>query len=410
MATKTKSNKILEYTTFSWVGKDKTGKKVHGDIKAKSQQVARSELRRQNISVQRIGKKRKPLFSNAKKIKAQDISLFSRQLATMMESGVPMVQAFEIIEGGQKNPNMQKLLNKVKTDIQSGLSLSEALGKHPVQFDELYCNLVAAGEKAGVLDELLDTIATYKERTEEIKGKIKKAMYYPAAVLVVAFGVSALLLLKVVPQFEEMFKSFGADLPSLTQAVVGASRWLQANFLLFLVIIVGSITAFIMIKNRSVKLQHFLDRMALKIPIVGNILNNAAIARFARTLSTTFAAGVPLVEGLDTVAGAVGNIVYKDAVMKIKGDVSTGHQLQLAMQQVGIFPHMVVSMASIGEESGNLDTMLGKVADYYEQEVANDVDAMSSLIEPMVMVVIGGLVGVMIVALYLPIFKMAAVM
>jgi type IV pilus assembly protein PilC len=406
----TKSHMITDYTTFSWAGKDKTGKKVKGDIKAKTQTVARSELRRQNITVTRIGKKRKPLLSQGRKISAQDISLFSRQLATMMESGVPMVQSFEIIEGGQKNPNMSKLINKVKTDIQSGLSLSEALSKHPVHFDELYCNLVAAGEKAGVLDELLDTIAIYKERTEEIKGKIKKAMYYPAAVLVVAFGVSALLLLKVVPQFEEMFKDFGADLPGLTQMVVAASKALQANFLFYLMVVIGVIIGFIMLKKRSLKFSHALDRLSLKLPIVGNILNNAAIARFARTLSTTFAAGVPLVEGLDTVAGAVGNVVYSDAVHKIKNDVSTGHQLQMAMQQVGIFPHMVVSMASIGEESGNLDAMLGKVADYYEQEVANDVDAMSSLIEPLVMVVIGLLVGVMIVAMYLPIFKLAAVM
>ncbi len=405
-----KSNAIVEYTTFRWSGKDKTGKKIKGDIKAKSQTVARSELRRQNITVNRIGKKRKPLLSQGKKISAQDISLFSRQLATMMESGVPMVQSFEIIEGGQKNPNMQRLLNKIKVDIQSGLSLSESLWKHPVQFNELFCNLVAAGEKAGVLDELLDTIATYQERTEEIKGKIKKAMYYPAAVLVVAFGVSALLLLKVVPQFQEMFSNFGADLPALTQMVVGASEALQENFFFYVIVVVGFITGFIMLKNRSLKFAHFLDRLALKLPIVGNILNNAAIARFARTLSTTFAAGVPLVEGLDTVSGAVGNIVYKEAVMKIKEDVSTGHQLQMAMQQVGVFPHMVVSMASIGEESGNLDNMLAKVADYYEQEVANDVDAMSSLIEPLVMVVIGGLVGVMIVAMYLPIFKLAAVM
>jgi type IV pilus assembly protein PilC len=406
----TKSNAIAEYTTFTWAGKDKTGKKIKGDIKAKSQTVARSELRRQNITVNKIGKKRKSLFSTGKKISAQDISLFSRQLATMMESGVPMVQSFEIIEGGQKNPNMQKLINKIKVDIQSGLSLSEALGKHPVQFDELYCNLVAAGEKAGVLDELLDTIAIYKERTEEIKGKIKKAMYYPAAVLVVAFGVTALLLLKVVPQFQEMFQGFGADLPSLTLMVVAASEALQENFFFYLLVVVGTITGFIMLKNRSIKFSHALDRIMLKFPIIGNILNNAAIARFARTLSTTFAAGVPLVEGLDTVSGAVGNVVYSDAVKKIKEDVSTGHQLQLAMQQVGIFPHMVVSMASIGEESGNLDAMLAKVADYYETEVANDVDAMSSLIEPLVMVVIGGLVGVMIVAMYLPIFKLAAVM
>ena len=406
----TKQNAIEEYITFTWKGKDKTGKKINGEIKAKSLTVARSELRRQNINVNQIVKKRKPLFSQGKPIKAQDIALFSRQLATMMESGVPMVQAFEIIEGGQKNPNMAKMLKDIKNNIQSGLSLSESLGKHPLHFDELYCNLVAAGEKAGVLDELLDTIATYKERTEEIKGKIKKALYYPAAVIVVAFGVSALLLLKVVPQFEEMFKSFGADLPGLTQMVVHASEALQENFLLYLGVFVGVIVGFIQLKKRSLKFAHALDRLSLKLPIVGNILNNAAVARFARTLSTAFRAGVPLVEGLDTVAGAVGNVVYGDAIKKIKEDVSTGHQLQLAMQQTGIFPHMVVSMAAIGEESGNLDAMLAKVADYYEQEVANDVDAMSSLIEPLVMVLIGGLVGVMIVAMYLPIFKMAAVM
>ena len=406
----TKQNAIEEYITFTWKGKDKTGKKINGEIKAKSLTVARSELRRQNINVNQIVKKRKPLFSQGKPIKAQDIALFSRQLATMMESGVPMVQAFEIIEGGQKNPNMAKMLKDIKNNIQSGLSLSESLGKHPLHFDELYCNLVAAGEKAGVLDELLDTIATYKERTEEIKGKIKKALYYPAAVIVVAFGVSALLLLKVVPQFEEMFKSFGADLPGLTQMVVHASEALQENFLLYLGVFVGVIVGFIQLKKRSLKFAHALDRLSLKLPIVGNILNNAAVARFARTLSTTFRAGVPLVEGLDTVAGAVGNVVYGDAIKKIKEDVSTGHQLQLAMQQTGIFPHMVVSMAAIGEESGNLDAMLAKVADYYEQEVANDVDAMSSLIEPLVMVLIGGIVGVMIVAMYLPIFKMAAVM
>ena len=280
----TKQNAIEEYITFTWKGKDKTGKKINGEIKAKSLTVARSELRRQNINVNQIVKKRKPLFSQGKPIKAQDIALFSRQLATMMESGVPMVQAFEIIEGGQKNPNMAKMLKDIKNNIQSGLSLSESLGKHPLHFDELYCNLVAAGEKAGVLDELLDTIATYKERTEEIKGKIKKALYYPAAVIVVAFGVSALLLLKVVPQFEEMFKSFGADLPGLTQMVVHASEALQENFLLYLGIFVGVIVGFIQLKKRSLKFAHALDRLSLKLPIVGNILNNAAVARFARTL------------------------------------------------------------------------------------------------------------------------------
>ncbi len=404
-----KAKKLDELQTFEWKGVNKTGKTLKGEQKAKSSTLAKNELRRQGIQVKKIYKKRKSLFSSGKSIKAQDIALFSRQLATMMESGVPMVQAFEIIEGGQSNPRMAKLVGEVKTEIQSGSSLSESLGKHPVYFDELYCNLVAAGEKAGVLDELLDTIATYKERTEEIKGKIKKAMFYPAAVLFVAIGVTILLLVKVVPQFQDMFTSFGADLPGLTLMVVGASHYMQDNWWKFLLVFGGLIFGFIYLKKRSLKFAHALDRLALKIPIVGGILYDAAVARFSRTLSTTFAAGVPLVEGLQTVSGAVGNVVFRDAVLEIKEDVSTGHQLQLAMSQTNVFPHMVIQMASIGEESGNLDQMLAKVADYYEQEVSNAVDALSSLLEPIIMVLVGGLVGVMVVAMYLPIFKMASV-
>ena len=404
-----KVQKIDDLQSFEWVGVDKIGKKMKGVQQAKSTTLAKNELRRQGIQVKKIYKKKKPLFSSGKKIKPQDIALFSRQLATMMESGVPMVQAFEIIEGGQSNPKMAKLLNDVKTEIQSGSSLAESLGRHPVYFDELYCNLVAAGEKAGVLDELLDTIATYKERTEEIKGKIKKAMFYPAAVLFVAIGVTILLLVKAVPQFQDMFKNFGADLPGLTLMVVSASDTMQKYWWLATLVFAGIVTGFIMLKKRSLKFAHALDRLSLKIPIVGGILFNAAVARFSRTLSTTFAAGVPLVEGLDTVSGAVGNVVFRDAVMKIKDDVSTGHQLQLAMSQTNLFPHMVIQMAAIGEESGNLDTMLAKVADYYEQEVSNAVDALSSLLEPIIMVLVGGLVGVMVVAMYLPIFKMASV-
>jgi len=404
-----KAKKLDELQTFEWKGVNKTGKTLKGEQQAKSSTLAKNELRRQGIQVKKIYKKRKSLFSSGKAIKAQDIALFSRQLATMMESGVPMVQAFEIIEGGQSNPRMAKLVGEVKTEIQSGSSLSESLAKHPVYFDELYCNLVAAGEKAGVLDELLDTIATYKERTEEIKGKIKKAMFYPAAVLFVAIGVTILLLVKVVPQFQDMFKSFGADLPGLTLMVVGASHYMQANWWKFVLIVGGIIFGFIYLKKRSLKFAHALDRLALKIPIVGGILFDAAVARFSRTLSTTFAAGVPLVEGLQTVSGAVGNVVFRDAVLEIKEDVSTGHQLQLAMSQTNVFPHMVIQMASIGEESGNLDQMLAKVADYYEQEVSNAVDALSSLLEPIIMVLVGGLVGVMVVAMYLPIFKMASV-
>ncbi len=382
---------------------------MKGVQQAKSTTLAKNELRRQGIQVKKIYKKRKSLFEGGKSIKAQDIALFSRQLATMMESGVPMVQAFEIIEGGQTNPRMAKLLNDVKTEIQSGSSLAESLGRHPIYFDELYCNLVNAGEKAGVLDELLDTIATYKERTEEIKGKIKKAMFYPSAVLFVALGVTILLLVKVVPEFQSMFQSFGADLPGLTLMVVNASKTMQKYWIIVIGVIVGVGIGFSQLKKRSLKFAHALDRLSLKIPIVGGILFDAAVARFARTLSTTFAAGVPLVEGLDTVSGAVGNVVFRDAVLQIKDDVSTGHQLQLSMSQTNLFPHMVIQMAAIGEESGNLDAMLAKVADYYEQEVSNAVDALSSLLEPIIMVLVGGLVGVMVVAMYLPIFKMASV-
>ncbi|WP_223787848.1 type II secretion system F family protein [Marinicella meishanensis] len=404
-----KAQKIDELQSFEWVGVDKIGKKLKGVQQAKSTTLAKNELRRQGIQVKKIYKKRKSLFAGGKAIKAQDIALFSRQLATMMESGVPMVQAFEIIEGGQTNPRMAKLLNDVKTEIQSGSSLAESLGRHPLYFDELYCNLVAAGEKAGVLDELLDTIATYKERTEEIKGKIKKAMFYPAAVLFVAIGVTILLLVKVVPEFQNMFTSFGADLPGLTLMVVNASNAMQEYWFMVVAVLVGIVVGFTQLKKRSLKFAHALDRFSLKIPIVGGILFDAAVARFARTLSTTFAAGVPLVEGLDTVSGAVGNVVFRDAVLQIKDDVSTGHQLQLAMSQTQLFPHMVIQMAAIGEESGNLDAMLAKVADYYEQEVSNAVDALSSLLEPIIMVLVGGLVGVMVVAMYLPIFKMASV-
>ncbi len=404
-----KTKKLDELQVFNWVGVDKIGKKLKGEQQAKSAVLAKNELRRQGIQVKSIKKKSKSLFSAGKAIKAQDISLFSRQLATMMESGVPMVQAFEIIEGGQSNPRMAKLLNDVKTEIQSGSTLAESLGRHPVYFDELYCNLVSAGEKAGVLDELLDTIATYKERTEEIKGKIKKAMFYPAAVLFVAIGVTILLLVKVVPEFQNMFDNFGADLPALTLVVVNASHAMQKYWIMVVLILGGVIFGFIQLKKRSLKFAHALDRLSLKIPIVGGILFNAAVARFSRTLSTTFAAGVPLVEGLDTVSGAVGNVVFRDAVQQVKNDVSTGHQLQLAMSQTNLFPHMVIQMAAIGEESGNLDAMLAKVADYYEQEVSNAVDALSSLLEPIIMVLVGGLVGVMVVAMYLPIFKMASV-
>ncbi|MBS0199339.1 MAG: type II secretion system F family protein, partial [Proteobacteria bacterium] len=333
----------------------------------------------------------------------------SRMWATMMKSGVPIVQSLEIIGSGQKNPKMTNMVMALRDDISGGSSLYETLSKHPVQFDELYRNLVRAGESAGVLETVLETIASYKENIETIKGKIKKALFYPAMVIAVAILVSGVLLVYVVPQFEDIFKSFGTDLPAFTQMIVWASRIVVKIWWLILIAIVGGIFGFIWIYKRSIKFQHFLDRISLKIPIIGTILNNSAVARFARTLAVTFAAGVPLVEALDSVAGATGNMVYTDAVHRIRDDVAVGYQVNTAMKQTNLFPHMVVQMTAIGEEAGALDTMMYKVADFYEEEVNNSVDALSSLIEPLVMVVIGILVGSMVIGMYLPIFKLASV-
>ena len=364
------ATKADELQVYIWEGKDKRGAKIKGEQSAKNPSIVKAELRKQGIQPRYVRKKPKDLFGGAgKKITPRDIAIFSRQLATMMQSGVPLVQSFEIIAGGSDNPRMKDLILKIKTDIESGSNLSEALAKHPVQFDELFVNLVAAGETAGVLDTLLDTIATYKERTESIKGKIKKAMYYPATVLLVALLVGALLLIWVVPQFESMFASFGSELPAFTQMIVNASEWLQANGVLFFGGLIGGIFGFSALKKRSPKLQHALDRFVLKLPVVGQIMHQASIARFSRTLATTFAAGVPLVDALETVSGATGNSVYTKAVLQIREDVAVGHQLQLAMAQTKLFPHMVVQMTAIGEEAGSLDSMLTKVAEFYEEEV-----------------------------------------
>jgi len=405
------ATKAVELPVYTWEGTDKRGVTLKGEEQAKNINMLKAELRRQGINPKKVKKKPKPLFGSAgKKITPQEIAILSRQLATMMMSGVPLVQAFDIIAGGQSNPRMKDMVLDIKASIEGGSTLSEALARHPLQFDELYLNLVKAGETAGVLDTLLDTIATYKENIEELKGKIKKALFYPAAVIAVAVIVTIILLVYVVPQFSAIFKSFGADLPAFTLMIVNASEWMQANGLLFLVGVVGAIIGIIQLKKRNKKFAHTLDRLSLKMPVGGDILNNSAIARFARTLATTFAAGVPLVDALDTVAGATGNIVYSEAVMRVKEDVSVGHQLQLAMRQVGLFPHMVIQMTAIGEESGALDTMLNKVAEFYENEVNNSVDALSSLLEPFIMIIIGVLVGGMVVGMYLPIFKLAAVM
>ncbi|WP_236551131.1 type II secretion system F family protein [Luteimonas sp. 9C] len=383
---------------------------MKGEQQSKNVNMLRAELRRQGIQPGVIKAKGKPLFGGAgKKITPKDISVFSRQFATMIKSGVPVVQALEIVGNGNKNPRMAKLLNTMRLDIEGGSSINEALSKHPVQFDELYQNLVRAGESAGVLETVLDTIATYKENTEKLKGKIKKALFYPIAVIAVAIIVSAILLIFVVPQFESVFKDFGAELPAFTQMIVSASRFMVAWWWIVLLVFAGSIAGFMFAYRRSVPMQHGIDRLLLKIPVIGQLLHNAAIARFARTLATTFKAGVPLVEALDIVSGATGNTVYEKAVLRMRDDVSVGYQVNMAMKQVNLFPHMVVQMTAIGEEAGALDTMLFKVAEFYEEEVNNAVDALSSLLEPMIMVFIGGLVGGMVIGMYLPIFKLASV-
>ena len=397
-------------TVFLWQGRDKRGTKLKGQQIATTPNLVRAELRRQGINPISVKKKPKPLFGGAgSRISPKDIAVFSRQLATMLKSGVPLVTAFQIISGGIKNPRMRSMVDKIRAEVESGSSLHEALEQHPVQFDELYINLVKAGESAGVLDTILDDIATHKERIESIKGKIKKALYYPAAVIAVAIIVSSILLIYVIPQFEGIFQSFGADLPAFTKMVVNASRFMRENGFWLLLAFVGSIVAIIMAKKRSVKFAHWIDRTSLKIPIIGVILEQAAIARFCRTLAITFAAGVPLVDALKIVSGATGNRVFDLAAAKIREDVAVGHQLQMAMQQVGIFPTMVIQMAAIGEEAGSLDEMLIKVAEAYEEEVSNAVDALSSLLEPLIIVFVGIIVGTMVIAMYLPIFKMAAV-
>ena len=394
---------------FQWVGTDKRGIKMKGEEQAKSANLLRAELRRKGITPTVVKPKTKPLFgATGKRVTPLDIAVFSRQLATMMKSGVPIVSSMEIIANGNKNPRMTTLVNAVRSDIESGSSLFESLSKHPVQFDELYRNLVRAGEGAGVLETVLDTVATYKENIEALKGKIKKAMFYPAMVMAVALLVSSILLVWVVPQFEEVFKGFGADLPAFTQMIVNLSRFMVSWWWLILFAVIGLVVAFIMAKNRSLRFQHFLDRLVLKLPVLGKLMHNSAIARFSRTLAVTFKAGVPLVEALDTVAGATGNVVYEQAVHRIRDDVSVGYPVNMAMKQVNLFPHMVVQMTAIGEEAGALDTMLFKVAEFYEQEVNNAVDALASLLEPLIMVFLGVIVGGMVVAMYLPIFKLAS--
>lgn len=395
---------------FAWEGVDKRGAKVKGETRAASMAMIRADLRRQGVNPIKVRQKTElSIGGGKKKITSADLTVFTRQLATMMAAGVPLVQAYEIVGRGHENPSMQELILSIKNDIESGTAMAAALAKHPKYFDDLVCSLVAAGEQAGVLDALLDKIATYKEKTESIKGKIKKALFYPASVIIVAVVVTAVIMLFVIPQFKDLFQSFGADLPAFTLLVIAISDFLRKWW--WLVAMGLGLVGFLIGKlhEKSRKFRELVDRAVLKFPIIGPILNKAAIARFARTLATMFAAGVPLVEALNSVSGATGNIVYGEAVLKMREEVATGQSLQLAMRQRNLFPNLVVQMTAIGEESGSLDGMLGKVADFYEEEVDNAVDALSSLLEPLIMVVIGGLVGSLIVAMYLPIFKLAAV-
>jgi type IV pilus assembly protein PilC len=399
---------IKRDTPFQWEGMDKKGNRVKGKSLAPDEAALRADLRRQGIAPSRV-KKQSQAFKAGGKPNPQDIAVFSRQLATMLAAGIPLVQAFEIVGNGHDKPSMQKLILDIKADVEGGTSLHESLARHPLYFDDLFVNLVEAGEQAGALESLLDKIATYKEKTEALKKKVKKALFYPAAVLVVAVVVTIILLVFVIPQFESLFKGFGADLPAFTQFVIDMSKFVQAKGFFIAVVMAGAGYAFFYFKKRSRKMREFLDRLTLKMPIIGPIMYKAAIARYARTLSTMFAAGVPLVEALESVSGATGNIVFEDAVMRMRDEVATGQRLQRAMENTGLFPNMVIQMIAVGEESGSLDAMSGKVASFYEAEVDNAVDSMSSLLEPLIMAILGVLVGGLVIAMYLPIFKLGAV-
>lgn len=396
-------------TVFIWEGVDKKGVRVKGETTAANENLAKADLRRQGINPLKVRKKPKPLFGGKKKIVPKDIAIFLRQMSTMMSAGVPLVQSFEIVGRGHENPSMQELILKIKADVEGGSTFANALSKHPLYFDDLVVNLVGAGEQSGALETLLDRIATYKEKTESLKAKIKKAMFYPAAVIVVAFIVTAILLIFVVPQFQDLFQGFGADLPVFTQFVIKISEFFQGYWWAIFGGIGASVVGFTQAKRRFPAFRRQLDLLSLRIPVIGDLLRKAAIARFARTLSTMFSAGVPLVEAMDSVAGATGNALFSEATLRMRDETAAGTQLQQAMRHSGVFPNMVVQMVAIGEESGSLDEMLGKVADFYEEEVDNMVDGLSSLMEPMIMAFLGIVVGGLVIAMYLPIFQLGAV-
>jgi type IV pilus assembly protein PilC len=404
MAVQAKNAKAKE-STFRWEGKDRTGKVVKGEMRASGEAVVKSTLRRQGVNVTSVKKIR---MGAGRRISELDIAMFTRQLATMLKSGVPLLTAFDIVAKGHSNPSVTKLLMDIKTDIETGSSLTQAFRKHPNQFDALYCNLVQAGEQAGILDALLARLATYKEKILAVKKKIKSAMFYPTAVIVAAFVITAVIMIFVIPAFKDLFSSFGADLPGPTMVVIKLSDFFVNYWYIIFGSIFGGFYLFMNAWKKSEKLQFAMDRLVLKLPVLGDIVKNATIARWSRTLATMFAAGVPLVESLESVGGAAGNIVYKQATQRIQAEVSTGTSLTMAMQNAIVFPNMVLQMVSIGEESGSLDAMLSKVADYFEEEVDNAVEALSSLMEPIIMVVLGTLIGGLVIAMYLPIFKMGA--
>jgi type IV pilus assembly protein PilC len=401
---------LNDMISFEWAGLNRAGQKTQGVIEARSLAIAKAELRKQGIITKSIYKKKKKLWDRAnRKIKAQDITFFSRQMATMIQAGIPLIQSFDIVAKGLTNQRMKTLVESVKKDVETGTTLAAALRKYPAYFNDLFCNLVDAGEKSGSLDIMLDKVATYKEKIETIKKKIKKALTYPMAVLVVAFLVTAGLLIFVVPQFKTLFEGFGANLPALTSGVISLSEFFQSYWYIIFGIVGTAIVLFNYFRTNSPDFAQRIDRYMLKMPIIGSILEKAAIARFSRTLSITFAAGLPLVEALKSVAGATGNIIYVRATDNIREDVSSGQTLQLAMERTNLFPSMVVQMVAIGEESGSLEKMLGKIADFFEEAVDNDVDALSTLLEPIIMSILGVLVGGLVVAMYLPIFKLGSV-
>ena len=399
-----------ENTVFFWSGTDRNGRKSKGEVLATSAAIARVQLRKQGVVAKSVKKKSKPLFTfGAKKIKPANIAIFTRQLATMMKAGVPLVQAFDIVAEGTDHEKMRELIMTVRTDVSSGTGLAGALEKHPAHFDELFCSLVASGENSGTLEVMLDRVATYKEKTEALKAKIKKALTYPIAVIVVAIVVTGILLVKVVPQFAETFQSFGSDLPGFTLFVLRISEWVQSWWFIMLLGFFAAGYVFSQAKRRSKRFADGIDAVALRLPIIGSVVHDAVIARFSRTLSTTFAAGVPLVDALESTAGAAGNAIYAQGIRRIRDDVTSGTALAISIRTTGLFPTMLLQMTAIGEESGSLDDMLGKVADHYEAAVGNAVDILSSLMEPMIMSILGVLVGGLMIAMYLPIFLLGSV-